>query len=93
MSPASPGELLEHHINDNVPDVPEEVRKNSTWMPALTKNVAWGLGRVYDFACELASDHLSFWIGVALLALTLISAFTHRPVRARRRSKPLTMAS
>jgi hypothetical protein len=87
----SPGEVLAREIRLNVPDVPEEFRKANGWCPAVTANVASALGYLYDLAVALQQDNFSFWVGVVLLGLTLMSLVSHRSVRGRRTGPPVTL--
>lgn len=89
--PATPGEVLEREIVRNVPEIPADWLEKNPWMPRITQPLAKALGSCYDFAVNLALDYLSFWVGVALLCLTLISAILHRSVRGRRYSDPIPL--
>jgi hypothetical protein len=90
--PGTPGELLERQIREHIPDVPESWREQYTWLPPLTRNAASYLGQLYDLACALAQDKLSFWVGIVFLALTLWSCMTHRSVRGRRSGAPIVLS-
>ncbi len=57
-----------------------------------TKHLAWGVGQVYTHAHELKKDHLSFWVGLTFLVLTVISAIAHRAAGKRQRGRPLLLA-
>jgi hypothetical protein len=87
----SPGEVLAREIRLNVPDIPDDFRKANGWCPAVTANVASALGYVYDLAVALQQDNFSFWVGVVLLGLTLMSLVSHRSVRGRRTGPPVTL--
>jgi hypothetical protein len=89
--PAFPGEILEHEILTNVPEVPEDIRAK-LHLPPITARVAAGLREAYDDACILAKEeNLSFWVGVVFLVLTLLSWFVHRSLRGRRTGAPVTL--
>lgn len=90
--PGDPGEILARRIINNVPDLPDGVKLPWSDEPlALTRPLAEGLGTVYTHAATMKDMHLSFWVGVGLLALTIGSAIIHRPSRGRVRSKPLVL--
>jgi hypothetical protein len=82
--PGRPGELLEYRLKEELPVIPH--------VDASAHLARW-LGIGYDLACELATDHFSFYVGALLLGLTIISAVTHSSRRARRRGAPLTLAA
>lgn len=87
----SPGELLAQEIREHVPEVPMSWQDRLPWMPKITANFAWGIGQVYDFACTLSTEYLSYYVGVVLLLLTLVSWLTHRSVRGRRGGAPVVL--
>jgi hypothetical protein len=91
--PGQPGELLERAIRDQIPEVPDAWQEHFPWLPPLARLVARGAGVVYEFACALAVDHLSFWVGVVFLALTIGSLVTHRSVRGKRSGKPIVLSA
>jgi hypothetical protein len=86
---ADPGELLEYRLltwtEANVPNIPQS--REYVINPA-----AGGLRFAYNWACSLAPDHLAFWVGVALLGLTIASWIGNRRQRTSRR-KPLQLAA
>jgi hypothetical protein len=54
---------------------------------------AWGLGQTYEYICGAARDlYPSFWTGVALFGLTLVSLLFRRTVRATIRKKGIRLA-
>jgi hypothetical protein len=90
--PGNPAELLQRAIVNNVPEVSPDLHAKVPWLPEkITEPIAEKLGEWYHYACIMASDNLSFWVGVFLLALTLISWVTHRSLRGRRRGAPVTL--
>lgn len=92
--PGAPGELLAQRIINNVPDLPDTVKLPWSDEPlAVTRPLAEGLGTAYTYAVTMKDTHLSFWVGVGLLAMTIGSAIIHRPWRARCRSKPLALGT
>ena len=106
--PQDPGEVLEEQINRHVPDKitlsRPELSSNAeppadpapepwTISLAFTRAVSSFLGTAYTYACNMIDMHLSFWVGIGLLAVTVGSAITHMPARGRRRGKPLVLAA
>lgn len=93
------GDALEWEIEQHMPDLPD--RMSMPWQGEddppyevrfkISKHIAWGVGQSYTYAHEMRRDHLSFWAGLLLLALTVISAVTHRRASKRQRGKPLTL--
>jgi hypothetical protein len=77
----NPGDVLEYRIKNVLRDFPEAVRDN----------VAYGLGKAYEWLWNLTTEGmpLSLYLAVALLVLTGASWLARRPARGRRRSKPL----
>ena len=90
---AEPGQILEREIKRHVPNaVTLPGREEPYPFPfAVTEHVASALGTAYTYATHMVESHLSFWVGVALLAGTIISAILHRPARGRRTSQPLAL--
>jgi hypothetical protein len=72
-------------ITENVPEVPDNVEEKLPWVGGVTKRVALGAGTAYDVARALADNYLAFWLFVGLLLLVLMSWFTRRPIKGRRR--------
>ncbi len=106
--PQDPGEVLEDQINRHVPDKitlswPESSSDAEqpaepppepwTISLAFTRTISSFLGTAYTYACNMIDMHLSFWVGIGLLGLTVASAVTHRSARGRRRGKPLVLAA
>jgi hypothetical protein len=80
-----PGQVLEYRlvtfVDDLVPDIPGA---RDFVIDPVIRPVAKGLGMAYTWACNLAPDHLPFWVGTGLLALTIISWFAGRRQRTTR---------
>lgn len=76
-----PGDVLEYRINywvrQSVPEIPY-LREY------LITPVTHGLNVAYTWFCNLTPDYLPFWIGVGLLALTLLSWIARRTQRSTR---------
>jgi cell division protein FtsN len=94
----TPGEVLEREIKAAVPNVPRDFipdEKRDAWMAridnfSLTDSVAEGLNSTYQFAIVMEEDRkLSFFVGLVLFVLTLISWIVHSSRRAYRRGQPL----
>jgi hypothetical protein len=58
-----------------------------TWTPA------GGAQEVYDWSKIMASDYLSFYVGLGLLALTLLSWVLHAARRSSRRGQPIALGA
>src|SRR5262249_50411399 len=85
MSWPMPRGPLEQALLENIPAIDlGDVR--------LTAAFASSVQRGYDLAYSLGMDHFSFYLGVFLLGLTLLSWIGHRPARAHRRGPPVFLA-
>jgi hypothetical protein len=88
QTPASAGPPaqgpVERALRDNLPPILPDIDslglRDLNFVPAL----ASAAQHCYDIAHALALDHLSFYIGLILLGLTVLSWASHRPVRGRR---------
>lgn len=76
-----PGDVLEHRVNywvkQGVPEIPY-LREY------LITPVTRGLNVAYTWFCNMAPDFPHFWVGVGLLALTLLSWIARRTQRSTR---------
>lgn len=74
---------LEEAIVRYVPEYPGET---------YTQQAAAKVQEGYNvLRAKQQKEHLSFWVFVAFLSLTLLSLVTHRQARGKRKGKPLTL--
>lgn len=100
----SPGDVLAYQIRkfvgSNVPDISYVTAfvaspRNRLKLESqrVDDDVAWAVGVVYDYACDLKEpENLSFWVAVVLAVATGLSWFSHRSWRTRLRTE-VTLAA
>jgi hypothetical protein len=81
---ASPGEVLERMIRENIPTTPRY---------DITAKIAHGLGWLYETACNSVDLYPSFGLFLVLLFVTFLSWILHSSRRARRRGQAIVLTS
>lgn len=92
LPPITPGQVLRDEITAAIPEIPEEWKAQVTWLPDIIHPAAEKLGWLYDMSRALEKEHLSYYIFLVLLAVTVISWVFHRGKRGSRRGKMVTLA-
>lgn len=84
--------VLRDFVTENMPAFPgrDYLTDSSPERGDLSKtDLAWLLGAVYQLACQAKHDHLSFWVAMMLLGLTVLSWVARRRQRTSLRKSLL----
>ncbi len=79
--PNTGGEMIEAWVKENIPPTPKDILV----YPGKA------VGTVYDYACNMTNQFLSFYVGAFLLGATLVSWAFHVRRPARKYSQPVVL--
>ena len=87
----TPGALLKHRLEQNMPDMPDLINDHvpvvREWLVTLREKLA----DFYELLYLNRDEPLAFYSAVALLLLTAVSWWLHRPKRKKLLSKPIPL--